>query len=246
MKKLLQPFVIIINILTVTNVIAAVRPASFMTIDGVEISASVDGDTVEKGLRPAVIFIHQGGSSKEEWSKLPLFERVAGAGMVALAFDVRGHGASTGSADLGTLFDSPDEAPRDLEAALEWLIDTGQVDPQRIAVVGASIGANLAVVAAGSERFNIKTAVAISAKTSAAFNLAGGAENVSTLKSLFLIASELEQEGMRARWASELFDLAGEPRELVIVAGSSGHGVSILQDDTGLADRIFDWLLETL
>jgi dipeptidyl aminopeptidase/acylaminoacyl peptidase len=166
--------------------------------------------------------------------------------MFALAYDVRGHGASSGEADFSTLFDDPLQAPRDMAAAMDWLEKSGRVDMSRIAIVGASIGANLACVAAGSRDFNVKTAVVMSGKVSAVYNLAGGEEKLTDLKSVFLIASELEQGGQRAVWASELYAMTGEPHQLEIVAGSSGHGVAIFDDDPALQQQVLDWLLRTL
>jgi len=63
---------------------------------------------------------------------------------------------------------------------------------------------------------------------------------------VFLIASELEQGGQRAVWAAELYEMTGEPRQLEIVAGSSGHGVSVFDDDPALQQQVLDWLLRTL
>jgi len=63
---------------------------------------------------------------------------------------------------------------------------------------------------------------------------------------VFLIASELEQDGQRAVWASELYAMTEEPRQLEIVDGSAGHGVAIFDDDPALQQQILDWLLKTL
>jgi len=218
----------------------------FVTADGVSIAATVSVPDKDDAKHAAVIFVHQGGSSKEEWDSLPIFEQVTAQGFYALAYDVRGHGESGGEADFNTLFDDPNQAPQDLAAAIEWLRQTGRVDMSRIAVVGASIGANLACVAAGSTQLSIKTAVAISAKVTAVYNLAGGREHLKNLHSVFLIASELDQDGKRAAWARALFELAAEPRMLDVVAGSNGHGVAIFDDDPELQQRIVDWLVQTL
>lgn len=219
---------------------------SFVTADGINISARVARPHIVDKKIPAVIFIHQGGSSKEEWTSTPLFSQVASHGMLALAYDVRGHGESGGEADFSTLFDDPKQAPLDLEAALAWIEATGVVDMDRVAVVGASIGANLAVVAAGSRQFDVRTAVAISGKTSAVFHLAGGEANLSDLDSVFMIAAEFDQNGQRAAWASELFDRSAKPRRLEIVKGSGGHGVAVFDHDPTLTSRIMEWLRETL
>ena len=237
---------VLATVLVVGNAIADERQVEFSTDDNVTIVATVSEPRNVKGSTAAVIFIHQGGSSREEWTSLEIFQNISEQGMLALAYDVRGHGASSGEADFSTLFDDPLQAPRDLAAAIDWLEQSGQVDMSRIAIVGASIGANLACVAAGSRDFNIKTAVAMSAKVSAVYNLAGGEEKLAGLKSVFLIAAELEQDGQRAIWAADLFAMTEEPRQLEIVAGSSGHGVSVFEDDPILQQRVLDWLLRTL
>lgn len=218
----------------------------FTTEDGIIIAATVNMPTAGEGSFAAVVFIHQGGSSRSEWVTTRLFDSLAEHKIVAFAYDVRGHGDSAGEADFNTLFDDPRQAPKDLQAALEWLRLSGRVDMSRIAIVGASIGANLACVAAGSELFSIKTAVAISGKVAAVHNLAGGEDKLSDLRSVFLIAAELEQDGKRAAWASELYEATAAPRQLEIIAGSSSHGVSIFNDEPMLQQRILDWLLSTL
>ena len=233
-------------VLLVADAVADERRIEFSTDDNVTIVATVSEPRNVKGNTAAVIFIHQGGSSREEWTSLDIFEQISEQGMLALAYDIRGHGESSGEADFNTLFDDPLQAPRDMAAAIDWLEKSGRVDMSRIAIVGASIGANLACVAAGSRDFNVKTAVAISGKVSAVYNLAGGEEKLTDLKSVFLIASALEQGGQRAVWASELYAMTGEPRQLEIVDGSSGHGVSVFDDDPALQQQVLDWLLRTL
>lgn len=222
---------------------------SFTTQDGIKIMADyrIPATTTNGSTKhPAVIFIHQGGSSKEEWTSRQLYNQVVAHKMAALAYDVRGHGESGGKADFSTLFNDPAQAPLDLKAAIGFLIDTGLVDQDRIAIVGASIGSNLASMAIGSDAFNIKTAVAISGKTSATYNLAGLSPNEMSFKSIYHIASENEQGGQRAIWANELFSITNAPRLLEIIEGSSRHGVAIFADDPSLETRILKWLLETL
>ena len=233
-------------VLLVSDAVADERSIEFSTDDNVTIAATVSEPRNVKGNTAAVIFIHQGGSSREEWTSLEIFGQISEHGMLALAYDVRGHGESSGEADFSTLFDDPLQAPRDLAAAIDWLEQSARVDMSRVAIVGASIGANLACVAAGSRDFNIKSAVAMSGKVSAVYNLAGGEEKLTDLKSVFLIASELEQDGQRAVWASELYAMTEEPRQLEIVDGSAGHGVAIFDDDPALQQQILDWLLKTL
>lgn len=227
-------------------VFAAPEEVSFRTIDGIDISATLSEPPGKPRPFPAVIFIHQGGSSKSEWTRQKLFSDVVSAGMIALAYDVRGHGSSGGKADFATLFDDPLQAPFDLVAAIRFLIGTGKADEHRIAVVGASIGSNLAVMAIGRADLPVKTAVAISGKTSAVHNLAGIPRDMLSFRSVFYVASAGEQNGLRAKWAQELFDQTASPRKIEIIENSDEHGVSIFKDDPDLANRIMTWLEATL
>lgn len=225
---------------------AAEQTVSFKTDDSITIAATLSMPTNISGKAPAVIFIHQGGSDKSEWTKQPLFQAVVDGGMVALAYDVRGHGASGGKADFSTLFDDPKQAPLDLKAAIAHLATSGKVDEDRIAIVLASIGSNLAVMATGKPEFRIKTAVAMSGKTSAVYNLAGTASGELAFGSIYHIASAGEQNGLRAKWAEELFERTASPRKIEIIENSNGHGVSVFNDDPSLTKRILAWLKETL
>ncbi|MBT4096476.1 MAG: hypothetical protein HOE86_02460, partial [Gemmatimonadetes bacterium] len=109
--------------------------------------------------------------------------------------------------------------------------------PKSIAVVGASIGGNLAVVA--SAQFDVQAAVSISPKTSAVRNLAG--RDSLSLSSVYYISSSLDQGGKRKAWVEELYGLTTAPKELDIVQGT-GHGVYIFAEDPQLPDRIVAWL----
>ena len=229
-----------------TQAFATTEPISFTTDDGIEISAVIDGIEESANSQPAVVFIHQGGSDKSEWTKTALFKQVVAKGMVALAYDVRGHGQSGGKADFSTLFDDPNQAPKDLQAALAYIRSLPSVDKSRIAIVGASIGSNLAAMATALPEYGVKTAVAISGKAAAVYNLAGTAPDKLAIRSVFHIASEHEQDGLRKSWAEELYAVTANPRRLEIVASSNGHGVSIFADDPSLANRVMEWLLETL
>lgn len=218
----------------------------FTTDDDIRIAATVDGVTEGDRKQAVVIFIHQGGSSKEEWINTTLYRQVVDAGMIAFTYDVRGHGASGGTADYATLFDDPNQAPRDLLAALDVLKKLPAVDTDKIAIVGSSIGSNLAVMGTALPEYGVRTAVAISGKASAVYNLAATEPGKLPMTSVYHIASEHEQDGLRASWAEELYNVTSGPRRLEVVNGSSAHGVAIFRDDPGLSGRIFDWLRQTL
>ncbi len=212
------------------------------TEDGKNVRGSLRAPDVAEGQRsPAVVLIHQAGSDRSEWDGL--VEMLDSKGYVTLAYDVRGHGTSDPiRGGISSLFNDPDLAPLDLNAALDFLRNLDSVDPERVAVVGASVGANLAAMS--TYRFDVKTAVAISAKESAVFALGGTVGG--HLQSVFYIASELEQGGARAGWAYSLSQLTEAPTRVRIVNGSRSHGVSVFADDVTVMSEIVSWLEETL
>ena len=219
------------------------KEITITTRDNHSIAATIGGID-HRGSKPAIILIHQGGSDRQEWNGF--YQRLLDSGYVVLAYDVRGHGKSTPVEEVSQLFNDPQKAPRDLQAVLDYLSAQSGVDGQRIAIVGASIGGNLAAVAAGKAEYRVKSAVVISAKTSAVYNLAGVNPGQLHLQTVYYIASSLEQQGARAKWARELYESTTEPRRLQIVEGSQKHGVYIMEDDPALAGGILRWLQETL
>ena len=235
-------------LLVSTLIIASVALAddkqeiSLQTDDGVTIKATLNRPDAT-GLRPAVVLIHQGGSDRTEWAAF--VPKLLQEGYVTLAYDVRGHGQSDKVKSIGALFNDPTQAPLDLQAVLHYLAALDFVDAKRIAVVGSSIGANLACVASGRPEYRIKTAVAISGKTSAVFNLADMGEEGVNMASVFFISS-LENSGQRATWALELYKRTAEPRQIEIVEKSQAHGVGIFRDEPDLPRQIIEWLHETL
>lgn len=72
---------------------------------------------------------------------------LADAGYIVLRFDKRGYGQSGGRAEAATLADFSTDA----RVALKWLANRKDVDTRRIALVGHSEGAAVALVTAGKD-----------------------------------------------------------------------------------------------
>ncbi len=222
---------------------AAMAKASNITLtttDAVSIQATLSVPQDHKSKAAAIILIHQGGSNRQEWNTL--IPELLDQGYIVLAYDVRGHGESDPVDSIRKLFNDPNLAPLDLQSAIEFLQNFTEVDAERLAVIGASIGANLAAMA--SSEMSIKTAVSISGKTSAVYNLAG--KTNLTMKSVFFISSAGDQNGKRAAWAEELFNQTSEPHRLEIARNSRRHGVGIFADQPELIPMILEWLQDTL
>ena len=216
-----------------------------LTEDGIKISASYQYPKDLLKLTPVIILIHQGGSFRIEWLELSLWNQLLKQGYALLAYDVRLHGKSSKDAgDLMDLFNNPDRAPLDLLAVINFLEKDPLIDVNRIGILGASIGGNLAVVAASMDKYHIRSAVSISAKTSAVQNLSGMKAAIIP-NNVFYIASKEEQNGLREKWAYELYEKTIGDKKIEIAKGDK-HGSYILRESRSLNSSIIEWFKETL
>lgn len=83
---------------------------------------------------PAVLLMHHGGSRKEAW--IDFIPVLAEAGYAVLTVDLRGHGETGGGFEWAL-------ADEDALLWLAWLRDQPEVDPQRVSIVGASLGGDV-------------------------------------------------------------------------------------------------------
>jgi dipeptidyl aminopeptidase/acylaminoacyl peptidase len=107
------------------------------------------------GASPALAVLHGWGGNAE--TMLPLAAPLHRAGYALLLLDARSHGRS----DLDT-FSSMPRFAEDLEHAVAWLRRQPGVDPARVGVVGHSVGAAAALLAA-SRRDDLAAVVGIAA-----------------------------------------------------------------------------------
>jgi pimeloyl-ACP methyl ester carboxylesterase len=197
-----------------------------------------DGWTISALYRPArrhgfvLILAHGVGSAKGEWAGFT--QRLAAKGVGTLAIDLRGHNESKkgpkGPRDF-TDFDATGEWPRaagDLDAAAEWLKARG-VAEDKIALGGASIGANLASVAAAARP-----------KTPFLLLLSAGPDyrGVKLLKPGTRTLAGASPGDLYAY--QTLKPLAAVPGVETFEA-PSGHGVQMFADPATL-DKIVDWI----
>ncbi|MDP2784054.1 MAG: alpha/beta fold hydrolase [Sulfurimicrobium sp.] len=107
------------------------------------------------GPAPALAVLHGWGGNAE--TMLPLAVPLHRAGYALLLFDARSHGRS----DLDT-FSSMPRFAEDLDHAMNWLKWQPGVDPKRVGVIGHSVGAAAALLAA-SRRDDLAAVVSIAA-----------------------------------------------------------------------------------
>lgn len=148
MKRLLLPLLL----LTLAPALPAqnIKTLRLMTADDVSISAAYYPVAAEQA--PALLLIHGFGQSRDEWNAFaPLLQR---NGIAVLSLDLRGHGQSNRRVTARgpqlvdfnnfTAADYP-AMLLDVNAGMDWLLEQPGINPKRIGLIGAGIGANLAL-----------------------------------------------------------------------------------------------------
>jgi len=134
-----------------------VRDIKISTEDQVVLAATVYETVSEK----AVILVHMLGNNRQSWKDLALY--IQKNGYNVLAIDLRGHGQSLEKNKQRISYISFAEQDfqdmlKDIKAAKEFLQKQGASE---ISIVGASIGANLAMIYASQDK-DIQKIVALS------------------------------------------------------------------------------------
>ncbi len=115
--------------------------------DGLKLSAILHiPDDIQPGeRRPAFIVLHGFGSNKNAGNVLGPVHLLGKLGYITLRFDMRGCGDSEG--EPGRLICL--EQVADTQSALSYLLDHPRVQPGRVALLGSSFGAAVALYTAG-------------------------------------------------------------------------------------------------
>jgi dienelactone hydrolase len=170
---------------------------------------------------------------------------LAKLGIASLAIDTRGHGESTLGwngvrMDYRQFTDvQHQEAFNDAMAGMDWIRGRG-LGAERIAVGGASFGANIALWLM-NESPSLNCGVMLSAGSDyRGTNAVEFAKNLLVTQSVFLAASEEDKESFQGTKAA--FDAAYCEKKVFMPYKGAGHGTDILKKDPGLNDKISDWV----
>jgi len=180
----------------------------------------------------AVLLLHMYGGSKSDWESLA--DELARAGLASLAIDLRGHGQTGGAEDWSL-------AVEDVAAAFEWLRARPGVDPGRVAVVGASIGANLSMVQSATRPED----VAAAALLSPGFDYFRVRIEGLTAPGVPLFLAAAEGDGYSADTVRALAAQAGDAATLIVFDGAA-HGTDMFAAHPGLAGRLVGFLVDSL
>lgn len=190
-----------------------------------------------EGLYPAALLLHNAAGSRDE--QRTLAAELARRGIASLRIDLRGHGDSVNRGR----FDPEDldgtrhlivQAGADVQRALAALPTLAAVDPQRVAVVGASYSGEAMAEAARSMGRYQAAYVALSPGN---FSVASIAAIDRSGAPWLMMRSEIERP-----FFDDLFEdiASGSGAEIEIVPGSA-HGTDILTDP-GPASLVADWI----
>jgi dienelactone hydrolase len=215
---------------------AQAQEVTFHTDDGVAIAGSL---YLPARPGPAVLLLHALGRTREDWQSIAT--RLADAGFVALAIDLRGHGAS-GPLPDGTGLEELTKMVADVKAARAFLATRREVVPNRIGIAGASIGANLAILFAAGD-----PTVRSLALLSPGIDYRGLRPEAAMKKygdrPALLVASQ--EDNYSANSARQLSQSGPGVRDIRILNGA-GHGTAMLARQPDLATSILDWFRRTL
>jgi len=213
--------------------------ATLQTSDGVRLAATVY--VPARRPAPAVILLHMLTRNRGDWQEFA--SRLSAAGIGAIAIDFRGHGSS-GSAPDGAAASSEDlsRSVRDVAAAREFLRSRPDLFTDRVGIAGASVGANLAVLAAQNDQ-SIRSLVLLSP----GLDYRGLRTEQALVKygpRPALIAVS-QQDPYSLRSAHRLAASGSGTREMRVVFEEC-HGTVMLERERGLTDALVDWFRRTL
>ena len=205
-----------------SSVALAAKTVSLSTDDGVALKASAQ---LTAGASRGVILLHMDGRDRSDWDYLG--ERIGRSGMTAIAPDLRGHGASSGSRDYPSMV-------RDVSAAVGWLKQQGVTE---ISCVGAELGANLCLAAAAQDE-RITAIAALSPQ----LNLRGivAPKAMKGYAGTALIVASTDDPDA-SRCADILAKLAGDRAEYAVLT-DAGSGIRMINRDPALEGRILEYL----
>ena len=206
------------------------QPVTILAADGLELVGDYS-IPVDQNEYPSVLLLHMLNSSRQGWD--PLIPVLVENGFAVLAIDMRGHGETGGEMNWAL-------AEQDVQAALDWLKDRNEVT--YVTVVGASIGANLAL-RAGANDSTVSAVVALSpgldyrgvTTEDAIEGLADG-----DVPALLIAARDdtFSAESVLALFTLSTGDIAAR------LYVDNRHGTGLFWDNEPLLQQIVNWLIE--
>jgi pimeloyl-ACP methyl ester carboxylesterase len=216
---------------------------TFTADDGVVLSGSYYAP--EGAATACFVFVHQLSSTRGEWQ--PIIDPLRGSAHI-VAFDMRGHGASTQGADGAAVawktFETADweKVEGDVGKAMELLAGRGA--GSACTLVGASIGSSAVLRYAGAHPDGVNALVLLS--PGIAYRGVKTPDAARTSKAPVLIVHSQENGAADAAGALKgIWEDATPPVPVEIIADpGQAHGMKIVAGDPAILDRVVAFLRE--
>ena len=195
--------------------LASVEDVRFPSSDGLLLAAWFIPPG-EENPGPTVIFVHGLGANRS--GLLDQAKLLVDHGYGALLLDLRNHGESEGSlTTMGYL------EVEDIRGAVAYLLGRSEVDPQRIGILGHSLGGGIVIMAAARIP-ELRAVVAESAFTSLEDNIAQGVRQLTGLPPFpfapLVIAFGEQEAGVDIQQVRPVHDVAQiSPRAILLIHG---------------------------
>jgi dienelactone hydrolase len=178
---------------------------------------------------PGVVLLHMLGKGRSSWDEYARL--LAAEGYAVFALDMRGHGDTGGEVNW-------DLAESDISQVWNHLSTKPDVDPNRVAIVGASIGANLALLT-GTNEEGVNTVVLLSPGLDYSGVKIEQAMAAYTNRPVLIVAS---QEDTYSADSSQILEESAAGEVSLVMYQNAGHGTNMFAAEPGLGELIFDWL----
>ncbi len=200
------------------------------TPDGLQLSATIKYP-IRNVQVPAVILLHEYGQDRHQWD--PYIQQFNDAGYAVLSYDMRGFGASRLKSIPANQAEHLKSLGADVPAVISYLEQQPSINHDRISLIGASIGANVAFVA-HSLHLNIYRTVLLSPVVRDGMETAYDAVGFSP-QNILGIADDKEANDLHVFMKF----VTGKKEEKIIPGGE--HGMALLSQP-GLLNDIIQWI----
>ena len=130
----------------------------------------------------------------------------------------------------------------DVKAARRYLASRADVQQSRVGIAGASLGANVAALAAAADGSIASVALLSPSLDYRGLRIEQTMKQIGSRPVLLVAGSD---DAYASRSARELHKAGGGPRELLILE-HAGHGTNMLATDENLGRALVDWFRRTL
>lgn len=202
---------------------------TLMTGSGLELVGTIYRPTDSEPPWPGILLLHMIYGQRQDWDAFGKF--LAQNGYAALAIDLRGHGETGGEMDW-------DLARQDFNQVWQAFRELPEVDPNKMAVIGASMGANMAVLL-GADQPEVRGLALLSPGVNYYQVLTPKPLAEYGERPVLIIASQ--EDSYAAGSAEELLKYARGEARLEMLSGV-GHGTQMLSNQPDITTLILEWL----